>query len=241
MSETAFTPEELLERRIRTRKMLTWFIIFAIVMFFAGLTSAFLVSMSGGYWVHIDMPPAFYISTAAIIISSILAQLALGAARNDRRSQIGPLLAGTLMLGIVFAWYQFEGWAQMVERGQHVVGRLVDLKGEYGVDYVISRQGQFLTQADGSFYAPDDSMRTRPLDADIDEYKNTASSYIYALTGAHFFHLVLGLMSLIVMVIMAFMGRYTKEWHAGLWSGVIYWHFLGGLWIYLLLFLTFVH
>ncbi len=41
----AFTPAELLERRIRTRKMLTWFIIFAIVMFFAGLTSAGFLSL----------------------------------------------------------------------------------------------------------------------------------------------------------------------------------------------------
>ncbi len=241
MTELAFTPLELIDRSNRTRKMLTWFIIFASVMFFAGLTSAFLVSMSGGYWVHIDMPRAFYYSTAAILASSIFAQLALASAQKNKRSMIGPLLSVTLLLGILFAFLQFRGWSEMVARGQYVSGRLVDLKGTYGEDYVISRGGQFLIQEEGQFYLPEDTRRMQPLNADIDEYKNTASSYIYALTGAHFFHLIFGLLSLVITVIMAFLGRYDQEKHAGLWSGVIYWHFLGGLWVYLLLFLTFVH
>ena len=97
MSAT-FTPEEQLQRSISTRKMLTWFIVFAIVMFFAGLTSAYLVSKSSGYWVHFDMPSAFHISTAAVVVSSIFAQMALSAAKNDRRKAIGPLLVITLVL-----------------------------------------------------------------------------------------------------------------------------------------------
>src|SRR5690606_29857667 len=128
MSAT-FTPEEQLERSISTRKMLTWFIVFAIVMFFAGLTSAYLVSKSSGYWVHFDMPSAFHISTAAVVVSSIFAQMALGAAKNDRRKAIGPLLVITLALGIVFTWSQFKGWSQMVDQGLHVVGKLTDIKG----------------------------------------------------------------------------------------------------------------
>ena len=71
--------------------------------------------------------------------------------------------------------------------------------------------------------------------------KNTASSYFYALTGAHLFHLVFGLLALVVMVVMAMRRRYTATDHVGLWSGVVYWHFLGALWVYLLLFLVFVH
>ena len=46
---------------------------------------------------------------------------------------------------------------------------------------------------------------------------------------------------MLVIAIMAFMGRYSQEDHVGLWSGTLYWHFLGGLWVYLLLFLLFVH
>jgi cytochrome c oxidase subunit III len=241
VQEATFTPEELLERKIGTRKMLTWFIIFAIVMFFAGLTSAFVVSMGSGYWVHFDMPGAFHVSTVVIVASSIFAQVALVSAQKGRRGMIAPMLVATLLLGIIFAWSQFQGWSQMVERGQYVVGKLTDLRGEYGVDHVISRQGEPLVLENGNYYLASDEMRRRPLNADIEEYKNTASAYIYALTAAHMFHLVFGLLSLVVMVVMAFQGRYSQQWHAGLWSGVIYWHFLAGLWIYLLLFLTFVH
>lgn len=241
MTDLVFTPEELRERSIRSRKMLTWFIIFAIVMFFAGLTSAFLVSMSGGYWVHTDMPRAFYYSTAAIVISSVFAQWALNSAQRGKKQMIAPLIGITLLLGIAFAWFQFQGWSQLVDRGQHWVGKLTDMKGVYGQDYVISRGGEFLVQEDGNFYMPGDTRRMQPLNADIAEYKNTASSYIYTLTVSHFAHLLFGLVSLVVMLIMAAMGRYEKDMHEGLWSGVIYWHFLGGLWIYLLLFLTFVH
>jgi heme/copper-type cytochrome/quinol oxidase subunit 3 len=43
------------------------------------------------------------------------------------------------------------------------------------------------------------------------------------------------------MLGMALRARYTKEDHVGLWAGAMYWHFLGGLWVYLLLFLLFVH
>jgi cytochrome c oxidase subunit 3 len=241
MSADIFTDDELRHRAIRTRRMLTWFIIFAIVMFFAGLTSAFVVSMSGGYWVNIDLPPAFYISTGAIVISSLFAQWALMSAQNGRRGMIAPLLVITLVLGIVFTWSQFRGWSQLVERGQYVVGKVLDVKGSYGTDYTIMKGEETLILENGNYYLPSDERRMKPLNPDLEEYKNTASSYIYALTAAHLMHVAFGLLSLIVMIVMAFLGRYGQQWHVGLWSGVVYWHFLGGLWIYLLLFLTFVH
>jgi hypothetical protein len=40
-------------------------------MFFAGLTSAYVVSMSGGYWTRINMPAAFYWSTAFVLAGSL--------------------------------------------------------------------------------------------------------------------------------------------------------------------------
>ena len=39
--------------RERTKKMLMYFILFAVVMLFAGLTSAYIVSNVGQFWVHI--------------------------------------------------------------------------------------------------------------------------------------------------------------------------------------------
>jgi len=241
MTLAPFTPEELKERADRTRKLVTRLMLFAVVMFFAGLTSAYVVSMSGGYWVDIKIPQAFLVSTGAILVSSVLAQLALLSAQRGNSRVVAPYLIGTLVLGLVFTWSQFRGWKELTERGNFLVGKVLDNKGTYGDDYTIRFQGVALIEEDGQFFHPLDASRAKPLNADLDEQKNTSSSFFFALTGAHLAHLVIGLLSLLVMVAMALKQRYTPADNAGLWSGVVYWHFLGILWVYLLLFLVFVH
>lgn len=241
MNIDTFSPAEELQRKSRTRKLVTYLIVFAIVMFFAGLTSAYVVSMSSGYWVDITLPEAFYVSTGAILLSSVFIHLALMAVRSGNTGRIAPLLLATLLLGGVFTWSQFKGWGELVSKGQFTVGRMVQATGEYGKDYTILFQGEPLVLENGSFYLASDQLRSKPLNADIDEQKNTASSYLYVLTAAHLAHLAFGLLSLLIMVIMAVQGRYTRDDHSGLWAGTVYWHFLGGLWVYLLLFLLFVH
>jgi len=241
MTLAPFTPEELKERADRTRKLVTRLMLFAVVMFFAGLTSAYVVSMSGGYWVDIKIPQAFLVSTGAILVSSVLAQLALLSAQRGNSRVVAPYLIGTLVLGLVFTWSQFRGWKELTERGNFLVGKVLDNKGTYGDDYTIRFQGVALIEEDGQFFHPLDASRAKPLNADLDEQKNTSSSFFFALTGAHLAHLVIGQLSLLVMVAMALKQRYTPADNAGLWSGVVYWHFLGILWVYLLLFLVFVH
>lgn len=241
MTEASFSPEELRDRAIRVRKYITWFMIIAIVMFFAGLTSAYVVSMSGGYWVDIKMPQGFIVSTVAIILSSLTAHLALTAAQKGRTAAITPLLVLTLALGLVFTWSQFKGWKELTQKGNFLISKVLDNKGVYGVDYTIRFQGVPLVLENGHFFHPADAARIKPLNADLDEQKNTASSYIFAITGAHLAHLAFGLLALLVMIAMAWKNRYTPSDNVGLWSGVVYWHFLGALWIYLLSFLVFVH
>lgn len=241
MSLEPFTPDELQARAIRVRRMITWMIIVAIVMFFAGLTSAYVVSMSGGYWVDIAVPQAFWISTVAIVASSLPAYLAVRAARTGNTGRIPLFLGLTLVLGLVFTWSQFKGWKELTAKGNFLISKVLDNKGIHGVDYTIRYQGRALVEVDGQFYHPDDHGHSKPLNADLDEQKNTASSFFYALTGAHLAHLFFGLVSLLVMLVMALQKRYSAADHAGLWSGVTYWHFLGVLWVYLLSFLVFVH
>ena len=240
MTDT-FTPQEELQRKIRTRKLLTWLIVFAIVMFFAGLTSAYVVSMSAGYWVEFKLPEAFHYSTVAIVLSSASMQLAVMMARRGRSTAVPGLLAVTLLLGLFFTWSQFQGWKALVERGNFVVGRVLDNKGTYGEDWLIRRDHEALVLENGNFYAPSDGATAQPLNAELEEQRNSSSSYFYVLTAAHLAHLLFGLLSLLVMLVMAIQGRYSREDHAGLWAGAVYWHFLGGLWVYLLLFLTIVH
>jgi cytochrome c oxidase subunit 3 len=61
------------------------------------------------------------------------------------------------------------------------------------------------------------------------------------LTFLHLLHVVGGIIMLAVFVKRSFSEEYTKDNTMSVKAGVIFWHFLGGLWIYLLLFLTFIH
>ncbi len=242
MTQDIFTPQELLARSIRARKLLTWLIVLAIVMFFAGLTSAYVVSMSSTeYWTHFAIPQPFYISTVAILISSLTLHLALGAARKGNAKAIAPFLGVTLVLGLAFSWFQVQGWKELADRKFNFVSQVLLAQGEYGTDYTITRNGTTLLKEDGNYFMPEDAERKKPLNAEMEDYGNAASSYFHVLTRAHLGHLLFGLLGLGVMIVMAVRGRYTQEDHVGLWAGTIYWHFLGGLWIYLLLFLVFVH
>ncbi|MBL7962941.1 MAG: hypothetical protein JNM31_03765 [Flavobacteriales bacterium] len=234
------TPDER-QARVKARRTLTYLLLFAIVMFFAGLTSAYVVSMSSGYWVRIALPTAFYVSTAFILLSTLTVQMALTSARKGVQGRVAPLLVATLVLGLGFTWSQVKGWSQLVEKGNYAVGGILRNSGEYGRDYTISRQGVQLEMVDGRFYLPEDTRRMNPLNAELEEQKNTASSYLYTLTFAHMAHLFFGLLALVVMLVTALRGGYAAGQEVGLWSGTVYWHFLTGLWIYLLLFLLVVH
>lgn len=72
------------------------------------------------------------------------------------------------------------------------------------------------------------------------ENSNTAISWVYVISFVHWLHVISGLITLLVTLIMAYKGRYTADSHLGLSLTSIYWHFLDGLWIYLFAFLVFI-
>lgn len=227
---------------VRARKGLTYFMMFSIVMFFAGLSSAYLVSKgSSNYWLTFKIPVAFWYSTGFIVLSSVAIQLALVQARKGRPRAVAPWVIAALGLGICFSVSQFKGWSELVQHGFAMVGDLGSANGEYGTDYTIQRRGETLVKLDDAYFLPQDVEHLHPLNAEMAEYKNGASSYFHLITYAHFCHVIGGLIALLVMSIKALMGRYGQADHQGLWAGTVYWHFLAGLWIYLLFFLAFVH
>ena len=231
------------EHQVRARKNLTYLLIFAIVMFFVALSSAYIVSKSStDYWISFRVPRAFHISTAIIVVSSISVQLALMTVRKGRGRMAAIWLLVTLALGVAFSFSQFSGWSELASRKMSLVtDKITMTQGVYGVDYTIARKGITLEQVDGQFFLPDDLAHAKPLNAEMEDFWNTSSGYFYVLTVGHWVHLLGGLIMLTVLSIKAFMGRYSAANHTGIWQGTIYWHFLGGLWIYLLLFIAAVH
>lgn len=112
------------EKRARSRKMMLWFAMISMFMMFAGLTSAYIVSKERPDWLKdFEMPTAFFISTAAIVISSITFHLAKMAIQKDDRTKTTIFLLTTLALGIVFVISQFDGFSQIIDSGYHFTGK----------------------------------------------------------------------------------------------------------------------
>lgn len=70
---------------------------------------------------------------------------------------------------------------------------------------------------------------------------NPSGSFLYVLTGVHGFHLITGLIFVIIVLISSFQFKVHSRNMLRIELCTIYWHFLGGLWVYLYLFLTLNH
>jgi cytochrome c oxidase subunit 3 len=111
------------EKNDRAKRMMLWFGIISLIMSFAGLTSAVLVSRKREDWMQdFEMPSAFIISCVLIIISSLTFVLAKRALKNGNRSLTTLMLLLTLGLGIAFIYTQFFGFGQIVNSGYNFTG-----------------------------------------------------------------------------------------------------------------------
>jgi cytochrome c oxidase subunit 3 len=121
--ETKMTLEEHQIRKGKSYKLLLLFGMISILMIFAGLTSAFVVSTSRPDWMNsFEMPSAFIFSTLVMITSSVTFYLAYKSVKSDNRSQATLFLWLTLLLGISFVYFQFKGFQQAVESGYYFTG-----------------------------------------------------------------------------------------------------------------------
>jgi cytochrome c oxidase subunit 3 len=120
---TTMTTEEHKARTARSYKLLLLFAMISMVMMFAGLTSAFVVSKSRADWLKdFQLPTAFYYSTVVIIGCSITFHLAKKAIQKDKQKETTTFLLATLALGILFVVLQFVGFGQIVESGYYFTG-----------------------------------------------------------------------------------------------------------------------
>lgn len=108
----------------RAKKQMLWFGLISLCMTFAGLTSAYIVSMERKDWLDdYEFPQSLIISTVIILVSSVTIQLAKNAIVNDKR-QIGTLmLVVTLVLGFAFVGYQYQGiFTELTGQGYYMTG-----------------------------------------------------------------------------------------------------------------------
>jgi len=117
------TEGTLEEKQNRAKKMMLWFGIISLIMSFAGWTSAFVVSSTRPDWLKdFQLPQAFTLSTLIIIFSSITFILAKQALKKGNNKATMGWLWATLILGIIFIYNQFVGFAQILELGYNFTG-----------------------------------------------------------------------------------------------------------------------
>jgi cytochrome c oxidase subunit 3 len=340
------------EVREKMKKNTVYISVFSIAMIFAGLTSAYIVSMGDSFWVKYNFPPAFYISTAFILLSSLVFIIGVKKARKENKPGLLKIIVPTtFVFGVLFAVFQWIGYGQLVENGAYLSSKITVSNGRYGnyyelkvnnqymeVDgndylvggklmgekekqaissfadqltavstakainisnygkYIIYKKDSPVTLKNGQFFVNDsiplqyvDLVRleefavhlrdgrghffhkgkygkdfiiyyngkaldykggqlmynglklSAPLQLKMDDSADQSSSYIYIITFLHLLHILGTLIFMLIMSIRSFSGRLATNDYIQLRVGGIFWHFLGGLWIYLLLFLLFIH
>ena len=120
------------EKNRRAKKMMLWFGIVSLIMGFAGWTSAYIVSSKREDWVSdLELPSAFFISTAMIILSSITYYMAKNFVAKGNQKMGTILLLVTLAFGVTFISLQFVGFSQMLENGYYFTGPTSNIKMSY--------------------------------------------------------------------------------------------------------------
>lgn len=346
-----FDDELSTEQREKMKKNLVYVGIFSVVMIFAGLTSAYIVSMGNLFWVKYPFPPAFWVSTALIILSSISLEVGIRLAQKGRPKAIRIFVPLTFLLGLGFGFYQWKGYGQLVEQGVNPITNIIVYEGRYGdfyqlkvgdqymdvdgSEYLLSGKpmsaaqktdiGKFAAQLDsvdrklpetvkdygkytllykndevtyknGKFYVQDTvellytdlnrmaefAMHLRdgrgdffrrgqlgkdfhlfykgteltykdrtlyykgrkldaPLQLKLNDSADQATAYLYIITALHLLHVLVTLIYMLRMSIRSFTVGLGEHNYLGIRAGSVFWHFLGVLWLYLLLFLLFIH
>ena len=114
------------------------------------------------------------------------------------------------------------------------------LVGKYGVDYTIQYAGEELEYKDRKLFHSTGPLSDEEM-LDLELSRNSASSYVYIISFMHLLHLLGGMVYLLVILTKALRNNYNSDNYLKIKGGAIYWHFLGGLWIYLFLFFIFIH
>ena len=338
----------------KMKKNLVYVSIFSIVMFFAGLSSAYIVLMGDSMWVKAAMPNAFWWSSAFIAISSFSFIYAIKMAKQNKLKMLKALMTITLLMGLIFIYFQFKGFDELKKNGIYGTSTIMVSEGKYGQPFEVKINDEFVTVKDNHYelkgkplsgddfrlfrdylcqFIPskknplgqsftkeisgvelyyeqkplivknntlyiNDSVQLGPSDFKLlhilahnvklgrvdliplgeigndysiwykgeelimkgrklerktgkklssfelneaERSRDNASAFLYLLTYAHLAHILVALIYLSRIVVKTFRNTYDSRNHLSLRLTSIFWHFLGLLWGYLILFLIFIH
>jgi cytochrome c oxidase subunit 3 len=119
MMTTVSSPER---KRLHPHKFTMWVGLAAIVMMFAGLTSAYIVKKANTNWLEFELPTIFWYSTFTILFSSVTMHLALKSFKAREMSRYRALMGLTTLLGMAFVIMQWIGFKQIEAGGVPLFG-----------------------------------------------------------------------------------------------------------------------
>lgn len=128
--------EELIEQELKksqrkSAKPMLWISMISMTMMFAGLTSAYVVSRSRADWVSFNLPNAFNISTTLIVLSSFTFLMAKRFIKRENQQLTTLFLVVTLLLGLGFVYFQFDGFSQLYQEGLYFAGDQSTVKSSF--------------------------------------------------------------------------------------------------------------
>jgi cytochrome c oxidase subunit III len=130
--------EDLLIARRKSAKALLWIAIVSMIMFWAGLTSAYIVRQNAGNWLLFNVPETFMISTAVIILSSITFYYAQTSVKKNNSKGLVLGVLSTLVLGFVFMAFQYKGWGDLFNKGIVLGGKYSNASGSFFLLFVLA-------------------------------------------------------------------------------------------------------
>lgn len=121
-------------------------------------------------------------------------------------------------------------WAYVAAKRDNLIQNRIGLTATLilGIVFLAGQLEGWSAMVDGGVYFVSTSNTDSPL-----------GSLIYVITGLHGVHLVSALIYLLVMVVKSFRYKVHSKNMLNMEMSSTYWHFLGGLWVYLYLFLLF--
>jgi cytochrome c oxidase subunit 3 len=99
--------------RIHPKKFTLLVACASMVMMFAAFTSAYIVRKAAGNWLEFELPNVFYISTAVLILSSLLLHGSYIAFMRRNPTLYKGLMIVAAVAGFGFILLQWEGWQAM--------------------------------------------------------------------------------------------------------------------------------
>lgn len=104
---------------LKARKFMMWLFLVSSFIFFAGLTSGFIVYTAGdpSRGIKFLLPEVFKYSTAVILLSSGTMHLAYNAGKKLQFVKQNLYLGLTITLGFAFLLLQFQAWVTLFNQG----------------------------------------------------------------------------------------------------------------------------